>query len=50
MNNANIILRLLPTGGHYSIMYLTSGYWQIKMHPDSIQKLAFYANGTLYEW
>jgi hypothetical protein len=50
MPKANIILRLIPTGGWYSSIDLKSGFWQIKMHPDSVNKTAFYANGNLYEW
>ncbi|CAL8136546.1 unnamed protein product [Orchesella dallaii] len=50
MHNSNIILRLLPAGGVYSSIDLASGFWQIRLHPDSVEMTAFYANGVLYEW
>jgi hypothetical protein len=50
MHNSNVILRLLPTGGYYSTIGMKSGFWQIKLDEESIEKTAFYANGSLYEW
>jgi hypothetical protein len=43
-------LRMIPTGGYYSTNDFKSGYWQIRMHSDSMHQTAFYANGSLYEW
>jgi len=50
MHNANNILRLLPVGGIFSKIDLKSGFWQIRMHEDSIPYTAFYGNGVLYEF
>lgn len=38
MHKANIILRLIPTGGWYSTIDLKSDFWQIRMHKDSMRK------------
>ncbi len=50
MHNANIILRLLPTGGVFSSLDLRSSFWQVALHPESRHLTAFDANGVLYEW
>lgn len=50
MHNANIILRLLPTGGVFSSLDLRSSFWQVVLHPESRNLTAFDANGVLYEW
>lgn len=50
MHNANLILRLLPTGHIFSKIDLKSGFWQIKMDESSVEKTAFYGNGILYEF
>ena len=34
----------------FSHFNLRSGYWQIKMHPDSIDKIAFTTRYGQYEW
>jgi len=50
MHNTNMILRFLPTGGWFSIIDLKSGYWQIALHPDSIQKSAVTTQWGLFEF
>ena len=34
----------------YSCLDLQSGYWQVPMHPDSIEKTAFVSRKGQYEW
>lgn len=50
MQNANVILKLLPVGGVFSKIDLKSGFWQIRMYESSIPFTAFYGNGVLYEF
>jgi hypothetical protein len=41
MGNTNNILRHIPIGYWYSLIDLESGYWQIMLHEDSIEKSSF---------
>jgi hypothetical protein len=44
------MLDALGNSKWFTSMDLTSGYWQIGMHPDSIQKTAFVSREGLYEF
>ena len=43
-------LDVLKTGSIFSIMDLRSGYWQIPMHPDSIDKTAFICHKGVFSF
>ena len=43
-------LELLNNACWFSTMDLASGYWQIEMHPDSIDKTAFVTHQGLFEF
>jgi hypothetical protein len=49
MANCNTILRSIPPNYWYSVIDLKSGFWQIKLHPDSIEKSAFCTTEGHYE-
>ena len=42
-------LDLLSKSRYFSILDLASGYWQVEMDPDSIEKTAFTTHSGLYE-
>ena len=48
--NIDSVLTSLNGKSIFSSIDLASGYWQIKMHPDSREKTAFSAMGRHYEW
>lgn len=50
MENAHSILRQIPAGYWYSVIDLHSRYWQIKLHPDSIEKSAFVTQDGHFEF
>ncbi len=50
MHNADVIMKLLPSGKYYSKIDLKGAFWQIRMDEGSVEKTAFYGNGILYEW
>lgn len=50
MHNAEVIMKLLPSGKYYSKIDLKGAFWQIRMDEESVEKTAFYGNGILYEW
>ena len=44
------LLDQLGQSKFFSTLDLASGYWQVKMHPDSREKTAFIAHQGLYEF
>jgi hypothetical protein len=49
MANCNTILRSIPPNYWYSVIDLKSGFWQIKLYPNSIEKSAFCTTEGHYE-
>lgn len=43
------LLDQLGQSKYFSTLDLASGYWQVKMHPDSCEKTAFITHQGLYE-
>ena len=44
------LLDQLGAARYFSTLDLASGYWQIRMHPDSVEKTAFVTPQGLYEF
>ncbi len=44
------LLDLLGESKFFSTLDLASGYWQVRVHPDSIEKTAFVTHQGLYEF
>ena len=44
------LLDCLNGSQYFCTLDLASGYWQIAMHPDDIEKTAFTTHAGLYEW
>ena len=50
MENASTILRQIPVGYYYSLIDLKSGFWQIMLSEDSIEKSAFVTQDGHFEF
>ena len=44
------LLDQLGKAKYYSTLDLASGYWQVQMHPDSVEKTAFITHQGLFEF
>ena len=44
------LLDVLGQSKYFTTLDLKSGYWQVKVHPDSCEKTAFITHGGLYEF
>ncbi len=44
------LLDLLGESKFFSTLDLASGYWQVRVHPDSVEKTAFVTHQGLYEF
>ncbi|OWY97882.1 LOW QUALITY PROTEIN: hypothetical protein PHMEG_00031481 [Phytophthora megakarya] len=50
MHLIDVILDVLGKAKQFSTMDIASGYWNVPMDPDSIEKTAFTSKFGLYEW
>ena len=50
MENASTILRQIPVGYYYSLIDLKSGFWQIMLAEESIEKSAFVTQDGHFEF